>query len=85
MSPSRRHVNEPGDMIAVDLIGPLPISIDEKKYALVIQDLYSRLMAIIALTDKFEAKSQLQLWIIKFENMTKFNIRAIRMDNGAEF
>ncbi|MBW0534653.1 hypothetical protein O181_074368 [Austropuccinia psidii MF-1] len=85
MSPSRRHVNQPGDMIAADLIGPLPVSIDGKKYALVIQDIYSRLTAIIALTDKSKAKSQLRLWMIKFENMTKFNIRAIRTDNGAEF
>ncbi|MBW0547306.1 hypothetical protein O181_087021 [Austropuccinia psidii MF-1] len=85
MSPSRRIVNMPGDMIAADLIGPLPLSIDGKKYALVIQDLFSRLTAVIALTDKSEAKSQLRLWMIRFETMTKFNIRAIRTDNGAEF
>ncbi|MBW0570797.1 hypothetical protein O181_110512, partial [Austropuccinia psidii MF-1] len=85
MSPSQRNVNEPGDMVAAGLIGPLPVSIDGKIYALVIKDLYSRLMAVIALTDKSEAKSQLRLWMIKFENMTKFNICAIRTDNGAEF
>ncbi|MBW0532137.1 hypothetical protein O181_071852 [Austropuccinia psidii MF-1] len=85
ISASRKHVHQPGNVIADDLIGPLPISIDGKWYALVIQDVFSRLTAVIALTDKSEAKYQLRLWMIKFMNVTKFDIMTIRTNNGAEF
>ncbi|MBW0480340.1 hypothetical protein O181_020055 [Austropuccinia psidii MF-1] len=85
ISASQKHIHQPGGMIAADLIGPLPVSSDGKQYALVIQDIFSRLMAVIALTDKSEAKHQLRLWMIKFMNITKFTIWAVRTDNGAEF
>ncbi|MBW0526387.1 hypothetical protein O181_066102 [Austropuccinia psidii MF-1] len=85
ISASQKHIKKPGDVIATDLIGPLPIRNDGKRYALVIQDIFSRLTAVIALTDKSEAKYQLRKWMIKFMNITKFAIQAVRTDNGAEF
>ncbi|MBW0531514.1 hypothetical protein O181_071229 [Austropuccinia psidii MF-1] len=85
ISASQKHINQPDDVIAADLIGPSPISNDGKQYALVIQDIFSRLTAVIALTDKSEAKYQLRLWMIRFMNITKFAIQAVRTDNGAEF
>ncbi|MBW0575580.1 hypothetical protein O181_115295 [Austropuccinia psidii MF-1] len=44
--PSQGHIEAPGDLVAADLIGPLPASIDHKKYALMIQDLFSRMNVI---------------------------------------
>ncbi|MBW0542144.1 hypothetical protein O181_081859 [Austropuccinia psidii MF-1] len=61
ISASQKHIYQPGEVIAADLIGPLPVRNDGKQYALVIQDIFSRLTAIIALTDKSEAKHQLRL------------------------
>ncbi|MBW0559363.1 hypothetical protein O181_099078 [Austropuccinia psidii MF-1] len=59
--PSWIKINAPGDLVTADLIGPLPLRIDNKKYALMIQDLYSSLNSIIPLTNKSEAKHQLCL------------------------
>ncbi|MBW0538379.1 hypothetical protein O181_078094 [Austropuccinia psidii MF-1] len=84
-SPSRKNIEGPGDVIVAYLIEPLPTSIDNKKYSLLIQDFYSRLVALIHLSDKSKAKIQLCLWIIQFINVTTFKIKVIRMDNGAEF
>ncbi|MBW0468093.1 hypothetical protein O181_007808 [Austropuccinia psidii MF-1] len=84
-SPSRNQTNAPGDVVAADLIGPLPLSIDDKKYALLIQDLYSRLMSVIPIADKSEAKNQLRFWILRFNNSTNFKVKALRTDNRAEF
>ncbi|MBW0540455.1 hypothetical protein O181_080170 [Austropuccinia psidii MF-1] len=85
ISALQKHIRQPGNVITADLIGPLPISIDENRYALIIQDIFSRITAIIELNDKSEAKHQLRLWIIKFMTMTEFTIHVIRTDNGAEF
>ncbi|MBW0553543.1 hypothetical protein O181_093258 [Austropuccinia psidii MF-1] len=84
-SPSQGHINAPGDLVAADLIGPLPESIDNKKYALMIQDSFSRMTAVIPLNDKMEAKQQIQFWILRFNNATDFKIKSIRTDNGMEF
>ncbi|MBW0517983.1 hypothetical protein O181_057698 [Austropuccinia psidii MF-1] len=56
---SRGHINSPSDLVAADLIGPLPASIDNKKYALMIQDSFYRMTAVVPLNDKTEAKQQL--------------------------
>ncbi|MBW0568212.1 hypothetical protein O181_107927 [Austropuccinia psidii MF-1] len=85
ISALQKHIGQPGDVIAADLVGPLPISIDGKRYALIIQDIFPRLMEIIALYEKSEAKNQLRLWMVKFMTMTKLTIRIIRTNKGAEF
>ncbi|MBW0501750.1 hypothetical protein O181_041465 [Austropuccinia psidii MF-1] len=83
--PSRKTILTTGDMILADLIGPLPLSIDKKRYALIIQDLFSRLMAFIPLHDKTEAQNHLKTWMLQFMNTMKITIKGLRTDNGAEF
>ncbi|MBW0562844.1 hypothetical protein O181_102559 [Austropuccinia psidii MF-1] len=72
-------------MILADLIGPLPLSIDKKRYALIIQDSFSRLTAFIPLHDKTGARHHLKTWMLQFMNTMKITIKALRTDNGAEF
>ncbi|MBW0533155.1 hypothetical protein O181_072870 [Austropuccinia psidii MF-1] len=84
-SPSQKNILTTGDMILEDLIGPLPLSLDKKRYALVIQDSFSRLTAIIPLQDKTEARTHLKTWMIQFMNTMKVTIKGVRTDNGAEF
>ncbi|MBW0539771.1 hypothetical protein O181_079486 [Austropuccinia psidii MF-1] len=78
-------VQNPGDVIVADLIGPLPLSLDHKKYVLTIQDCFSRLTVAIPLMDKAEAKGKLQNWMIQFENFSGYTIKVIQTDNGSEF
>ncbi|MBW0469181.1 hypothetical protein O181_008896 [Austropuccinia psidii MF-1] len=66
-------------------MGPLPISFDSKKFLLVIQDHFSRLVAVVPIAEKAKAKHKLHLWMVKLINCTGFKIKQLRMDNGAEF
>ncbi|MBW0534694.1 hypothetical protein O181_074409 [Austropuccinia psidii MF-1] len=83
--PLRKMVQNPGDVIVADLIGPLPISLDRKKYVLTIQDCFSRLTVAIPLIDKAKAKGQLQNWMTQFANFSGYTIKVIWTDNGSEF
>ncbi|MBW0538332.1 hypothetical protein O181_078047 [Austropuccinia psidii MF-1] len=67
-APSRGSIRAPGDLIVADLIGPLPCSIDSKRYVLVIQDFFTRLTTAIPIPDKAEAKTQLRNWMNHFFN-----------------
>ncbi|MBW0535974.1 hypothetical protein O181_075689 [Austropuccinia psidii MF-1] len=40
-TPSRNHIWGPGDLVVADLVGPLPLSYNNMKYVLVIQDFAS--------------------------------------------
>ncbi|MBW0541448.1 hypothetical protein O181_081163 [Austropuccinia psidii MF-1] len=82
---SRQMVQGPGDVIIADLMGPLPPSLDRKKYVLTIQDCFSRLTVAIPLLDKTEAKVELQQWILQFMNTTGYKVKIVRTDNGSEF
>ncbi|MBW0536507.1 hypothetical protein O181_076222 [Austropuccinia psidii MF-1] len=84
-SPLRKNILTAGDKILADLVGPLPLSIDKKRYALIIQDLFSRLTAFIPLNDKTEAQYHLKMWMIQFTNTMKVSIKGLRTDDGAEF
>ncbi|MBW0478393.1 hypothetical protein O181_018108 [Austropuccinia psidii MF-1] len=68
--PSQKMVENPGDVIVADSIGPLPLSLDHKRYVLTIQDFFSRLTVEIPLMDKAEAKGKLQNWMIQFANVS---------------
>ncbi|MBW0491794.1 hypothetical protein O181_031509 [Austropuccinia psidii MF-1] len=81
----RNHIRRPGDLIVADLVGPLPISYDNMKYVLVIQDFSSRLTTTIPLRDKTEAKNQFIDWMKQFMTTTSFKIKSIPTDNGSEF
>ncbi|MBW0510631.1 hypothetical protein O181_050346, partial [Austropuccinia psidii MF-1] len=82
---SRDLVNNPGDLIVADLMGPYELSLNNKKYILMIQDAFSRVVVAIPLSDKTEAKSYFMNWIKQFLNVTNHRIRTIRTDNGTEF
>ncbi|MBW0540546.1 hypothetical protein O181_080261 [Austropuccinia psidii MF-1] len=82
---SRKMVQHPGDVIVADLIGPLPISLDRKKYILTIQDCFLCLTVAIPLVDKAEAKGQLQNWMTQFATFSGYTIKVIQTNNGSEF
>ncbi|MBW0536352.1 hypothetical protein O181_076067, partial [Austropuccinia psidii MF-1] len=84
-SASRQMIHQPGDLIVADLMGPYESSLNNKKYILMIQDAFSRIVVAIPLTDKSEAKTYLINWIRQFLNVTNYKIKTIRTDNGTEF
>ncbi|MBW0535807.1 hypothetical protein O181_075522 [Austropuccinia psidii MF-1] len=82
---SLNMVQEPGDVIVADLMGPLPLSMNNMKYILMIQDAFSRVVVSIPISDKSEAKFKLQQWITQFINVTSNTIKVIQTNNGSEF
>ncbi|MBW0536231.1 hypothetical protein O181_075946 [Austropuccinia psidii MF-1] len=68
-----------------DLMGPYESSLNNKKYILMIQDAFSRVIVAISLADKSEARTCLMNWIRQFLNVTNYKIKIIRTDNGTEF
>ncbi|MBW0478885.1 hypothetical protein O181_018600 [Austropuccinia psidii MF-1] len=84
-STSRYLVNRPGDLVVADLISPYEPSLNHKKYILMIQDAFSRVVVAIPLSDKTEAKTYFINWIEQFMNITTYKIKTIRTDNGTEF
>ncbi|MBW0513327.1 hypothetical protein O181_053042 [Austropuccinia psidii MF-1] len=84
-TPSQNHIWGPGDLVVANLVGPLPISYNNMKYVLIIQDFFSRLMAAIPLCNKTEAKIQFIDWMKQFTTTTSFKIKSIRTNNGSEF
>ncbi|MBW0536681.1 hypothetical protein O181_076396 [Austropuccinia psidii MF-1] len=84
-NPSRQMIKKAGDVIVADLMGPLPLSMNNMKYILMIQDAFSRVVVAIPLMDKSEAKTKLQHWILQFTNVTDNQIKVVRTDNGSKF
>ncbi|MBW0478109.1 hypothetical protein O181_017824 [Austropuccinia psidii MF-1] len=78
-------VKIPGDVIVADLMGPLPLSMNNMKYILMIQDVFSRVVVSIPILDKSKAKFKLQHWITQFINITNNTVKVIWTDNGSEF
>ncbi|MBW0589603.1 hypothetical protein O181_129318 [Austropuccinia psidii MF-1] len=84
-TPSRNLVRQPGDVVLADLIGPLLEGVGTAKYALLIQDSFSSLTAVVPLRNKSEAKSQLKAWILRFNNSTDYHVKCLQTNNGLEF
>ncbi|MBW0536179.1 hypothetical protein O181_075894, partial [Austropuccinia psidii MF-1] len=82
---SRQLINQPGDLIVADLMGPYETSLNNKKYILMIQDAFSRVVVAIPLCDKSESKTYFISWIKQFMNITKHTIKMVRTDNSTEF
>ncbi|MBW0538226.1 hypothetical protein O181_077941 [Austropuccinia psidii MF-1] len=82
---SQNMIKKSGYVIVADLTGPLPLSMNNMKYILMVQDAFSRVSVAIPLMDKSEAKTKLQHWIIKFTNVTDKNIKVVRTNNGSKF
>ncbi|MBW0489839.1 hypothetical protein O181_029554 [Austropuccinia psidii MF-1] len=82
---SRNLIKKPGDVAVVDLIGPLPVSLNNMQYVLMIQDVFSKVVVAIPILDKSEAKSSFKLWMVQFMNVTNNSIKILQSDNGEEF
>ncbi|MBW0494020.1 hypothetical protein O181_033735 [Austropuccinia psidii MF-1] len=82
---SQNMIKKAGDVIVADLMGPLPLSMNNMKYLLIIQDAFSRVFVAIPSADKSEAKSKLQQWIVKFTNVTDNAINVFTTTNGSKF
>ncbi|MBW0527366.1 hypothetical protein O181_067081 [Austropuccinia psidii MF-1] len=82
---SRQCIKGPGDLIVADLMGPYEVSLSHKKYILMIQDAFLRVVVAIPLSDKSESKTSLINWMKQFTNVTPYKIKTIRMYNGTKF
>ncbi|MBW0538338.1 hypothetical protein O181_078053 [Austropuccinia psidii MF-1] len=82
---SRGLVENPGNVIVADLMGPFPMSFDKRLYAMLVQDHFSSLVTVYPLRSKSEAGACLIDWIKKFNNLTKYNVKRVRTDNAGEF
>ncbi|MBW0482653.1 hypothetical protein O181_022368 [Austropuccinia psidii MF-1] len=85
MPPLRMIVEAPGDVLAVDLMGPFPQSINKFIYTLIIQDHFSSIFAFIPLRAKSEAAGHVVRWILQFERLTSKKVKRLQSDNGGEF
>jgi hypothetical protein len=76
----------PLEMLHMDLFGPIAyISIDSKKYVLVIIDDYSRFTWVFYLQDKSETQEVLKKFLKRAQNEFDAKVKRIRSDNGTEF
>ncbi|MBW0493250.1 hypothetical protein O181_032965 [Austropuccinia psidii MF-1] len=82
---SSQIVNAPGNVVVMDLMGPFPVSMDKKMYALLVQDHHSSLTTFYPLKAKSEAAGFIIEWINKFNNLTNYTVRRLQSDNGGEF
>ncbi|GJT54745.1 retrovirus-related pol polyprotein from transposon TNT 1-94 [Tanacetum coccineum] len=70
----------------MDLFGPVsPMSINHKKYTLVIVDEYSRYTWVQFLKKKHQAAEIIMSFIRMVENQNDVKVKQIRTDNGTEF
>ncbi|MBW0545183.1 hypothetical protein O181_084898 [Austropuccinia psidii MF-1] len=83
--PSRLIVNNLGDVVVADLMGPFPISFDKKSYELIIQDHHSLLATLYPLQQKSKAPHAIIEWINKFDNLTNFKVKQLRTDSTGKF
>ncbi|MBW0548859.1 hypothetical protein O181_088574 [Austropuccinia psidii MF-1] len=81
----RQLSKQPGDLIIAGLMGPYELSLNHKKYILMIQDAFSCVVVAIPLSDRSESKSRLINLIRQFMNITQYKIKTVRTDNGTEF
>ncbi|MBW0566180.1 hypothetical protein O181_105895 [Austropuccinia psidii MF-1] len=77
---SHQSIKGPGD-----LMGPYGLSLNQKKYILMILDAFSHVVVAIPLSDKSESKTYLINWMKQFMNVTPYKIKTLRTDNGTEF
>ncbi|MBW0538413.1 hypothetical protein O181_078128 [Austropuccinia psidii MF-1] len=71
--------------MVVDLIGPLPESLNNMKHILMIQEVFSKVVVAIPIADKSEANFKLQHWMNQFINITNNKIKILQSNNGTEF
>ncbi|GJS49015.1 retrovirus-related pol polyprotein from transposon TNT 1-94 [Tanacetum coccineum] len=73
-------------LLHMDLFGPVsPMSINHKKYTLVIVDEYSRYTLVYFLKKKSQAAEMIMSFVRMVENQHDVKVKQIRTDNGTEF
>ncbi|KAI0997883.1 hypothetical protein K3495_g10305, partial [Podosphaera aphanis] len=82
---SRITPNEPLDEIFVDTVGKLPLSTDEKQYAVVITDAKTRMRWVLNTNTKDQIADALVQWIKAMHHQYDKRVRAIFRDGGSEF
>jgi hypothetical protein len=83
-SPSCKLVCKPGDVVAVDLVGPFPTAIDGSLYGLVIHNIFSHMTSVVGLKSKADAPNEIISWIQKFTKQTGFEVYCTRSDNAGK-
>nr|GEZ08656.1 ribonuclease H-like domain-containing protein [Tanacetum cinerariifolium] len=79
-------ISQPLQMLHMDLFGPTSImSINHKKYSLVVTDDFSRFSWVFFLAIKDETSNVLKPFITAIENQINKKVKVIRCDNGTEF
>ncbi|KNZ50399.1 uncharacterized protein VP01_4443g1 [Puccinia sorghi] len=82
--PLRDVCQDPGDVIAADVVGPYKKSVDGCQFVVTIQDLASGLVSAIPLKTKGEAPQEIIRWIGKFITQGKWPVKRLRTDNTLE-
>ena len=85
-SKAESSINEPYHMLHLDLFGPVNImSINKKRYTLVIVDEYTRFTWVYFLHRKDETSDILMDHVKLIETGTSYKVKILRSDNGTEF
>lgn len=81
-----KTIREPLELLHMDLFGPVSVvSLNKKKYCLVITDDGSRFSWVFFFGFKDETFDAIHDLIIALENQLRLKVRGIRCDNGTEF
>ena len=85
-SKQENSIADPFHLLHLDLFGPVNImSINKKRFSLVIVDDYTRFTWVFFLNRKDETFQHIQELINVIENSSEFTVKKLRSDNGTEF
>jgi hypothetical protein len=84
-SPSQEFVLKPGDVVAIDLVGPFPEAIEGSLYGLIIHNFFSCMNLFYGVKTKAEAPTRVMSWVGNFEKHTSYSVMCIRSNNAGEF
>jgi transposase InsO family protein len=82
---SLTKINRPLQVVAVDICGPFPPSIGNKRYMLVFIDVYSRYVWTYFIKDRSSAIECLKDFHPLAERQSYYKLQTIRSDNAKEF
>jgi hypothetical protein len=83
-SPPCELVEKPGNMVAIDLVGPFAEALDGSLYAIVIHNFYSCMTSVAGLKSKADTPNEFIKWVETFESRTKYSVLGVRSDNAGE-
>lgn len=80
------QVEQVGDLVYIDLVGPIASpSLDDSKYMVVATDMFSHYVWVNPLASKDQVATILQWFVGEFEAISGKKIRTVLTDNGSEF